>query len=274
MLEKLVREATEYAKSSPLNYIPKDNTYSEAYEGIRIWEDPVICVADASDPLFESLKDPNVLHPDAMMPKDWIPDAKSVVSFFMPFNRVIKEDNAADLKKASELWMLGSSLGQIFIADLSRHLVEFLQENGYEAVAPAVDKRLKMAGSQRSGWSERHIAYVCGQGTFGMSRGLITEKGIAGRFGSLVTNAPMTVTQRKYSSPFEYCIQCGACQRNCPGDAIDMERGFSLAKDNAICGQTLGALCAPYQREDRPHYHCCGKCQVGVPCAYGIPKKA
>lgn len=42
--------------------------------------------------------------------------------------------------------------------------------------------------SYTSNWSERHVAFVCGLGTFGLSKGLITEKGIAGRLGSLIVS--------------------------------------------------------------------------------------
>lgn len=33
-----------------------------------------------------------------------------------------------------------------------------------------------------SNWSERHAAYVCGLGTFGLSKGLITDKGMGRTF--------------------------------------------------------------------------------------------
>ena len=82
-----------------------------------------------------------------------------------------------------------------------------------------------------SNWSERHVAYVCGLGTFGLSKGLITERGMAGRFGSIVTDAELAPTPRKYSDPFEYCTKCGACQFRCPAKAIDKSRGPALAKD-------------------------------------------
>ena len=56
---------------------------------------------------------------------------------------------------------------------------------GYEAVAPGAAARLgarpiRSTNGWRSTWSERHVAYVCGLGTFGLSGGLITEQGPGG----------------------------------------------------------------------------------------------
>lgn len=98
--------------------------------------------------------------------------------------------------------------------------------NNYSAVYPAADSRFGMLTQFASNWSERHVAYICGLGTFGLSKGLITKKGIAGRFGSVVTSAVLPVTQREYSNPFEYCTMCGKCAINCPAHAIDTEKGI------------------------------------------------
>jgi len=274
MLERIKLEAQNFLDTSRLNYIPLNNTYSDDYAGKRIWKEALICVGDANDEMFKWLREPGVLHPEAYMPQDFVPDAKSVISFFLPFTDEIKADNAKNLNNASELWMLGSSLGQTALIGLSETIAELLRNNGYDAAVPQTDPRAKSLAKSVSCWSERHIAHICGLGTFGMSRGLITEKGIAGRFGSVVTNAVLPVTERKYTGHFDYCIKCGACANNCPGDAINMQRGFYEGKDNAACTETLKKICGPYQREDRPHYHCCGKCQVNTPCADGIPKRA
>lgn len=39
---------------------------------------------------------------------------------------------------------------------------------------------------------------VCGLGIFGLSKGLITSKGIAGRFGSIVTELQIIPNEREY----------------------------------------------------------------------------
>lgn len=74
-----------------------------------------------------------------------------------------------------------------------RYLKARLEAEGYEAVIPCDCPEFWSVGragsnprawdpsaSFTSVWSERHVAYVCGLGTFGLSRGLITEKGQCG----------------------------------------------------------------------------------------------
>jgi len=104
---------------------------------------------------------------------------------------------------------------------------------------------------------------VCGLGTFGLSRGLITEKGMAGRFGSVITTLPLQATARPYTTFDAYCTRCGACIPHCPPDAISLEHG----KDQAKCGAFVAGTLAAH----RPYYGC-GKCQVAVPCESKIPK--
>jgi epoxyqueuosine reductase QueG len=116
-----------------------------------------------------------------------------------------------------------------------------------------------------SNWSERHVAFICGHGAFGLSKGLITEKGVAGRFFSLVTDMEMEVTPRRYTDIYAYCIRCGRCAALCPARAISLESG----KDHRACA----AFLAETKRRYAPRYGC-GKCQTDVPCESGIPPAA
>ena len=93
-----------------------------------------------------------------------------------------------------------------------------------------------------SNWSERHIAFVCGLGTFGLSRGLITKAGIAGRFASLVTDLEFEPVLREYDGLYDYCTNCGACIRRCPVNAISFEKG----KAHEPCASFLDYTCLLY----------------------------
>jgi epoxyqueuosine reductase QueG len=105
---------------------------------------------------------------------------------------------------------------------------------------------------------------VCGLGTFGLSKGLITSKGIAGRFGSIITSLYLPPNKREYEEIYEYCSMCGACVKKCPVNAISIEKG----KNHIICSKFLNQTVEKY----KPRYGC-GKCQVGVPCESMIPKQ-
>ena len=148
-----------------------------------------------------------------------------------------------------------------------------LKEKGIEACVPGQDERfevkIEMTSSNGapdfhacSRWSERHAAYACGLGTFGLSRGLITEKGVAGRFASVIVSEKWQADRRGYTGIDDYCIKCGVCVRNCPAKAISPEYG----KNNVLCKAYLDRMKEKYD----PRYGC-GKCQVGVPCESGAP---
>ena len=157
----------------------------------------------------------------------------------------------------------------MFIMRLGDQVARLLKAAGYDAVCPACHPNMKATFhdenpsiAYHSNWSERHIAYICGLGTFSLTRGIITEKGAAGRLGSVVTTAALPVTERPYSGIDDYCIKCGACIDRCPVNAISLETG----KDNYACHNALLESKKVY-----PGYVGCGKCQVGVPCEYTRP---
>jgi len=57
---------------------------------------------------------------------------------------------------------------------------------------------------------------------------------------------------------------CGACGKNCPVNAISLDKG----KNHVICSAFLERTAEKY----KPRYGC-GKCQIGVPCESSVPKK-
>ena len=65
--------------------------------------------------------------------------------------------------------------------------------------APVIQPYFKIQSNEKgdySDWSERHIAYVAGQGTFSLSDGFITERGIAHRCGSVVIDLKLPPSPR------------------------------------------------------------------------------
>ena len=118
------------------------------------------------------------------------------------------------------------------------------------------------SGTYSSNWSERHAAYVCGLGTFSLTRAIITQKGTAGRLGSIITDLELEPDPRPYTGLYDYCTRCGACIRRCPVQAISLEGG----KLQDPCNQRSAMLRERYA----PRYGC-GKCQTGIPCQSRIP---
>ncbi len=104
-----------------------------------------------------------------------------------------------------------------------------------------------------SRWSERHAAFASGLGTFGLTRAIITERGCAGRFASILTELPLAPTPRKYTSVYGNCIRCGACADRCPVNAISLGQ----VKNNLACKARVNETGKRYA----PRYGC-GKCQT------------
>lgn len=241
---------------------------------IPYYDAPLLGCAAADDPLFARFRsDPVILGDVFRLPEEWLPGAKSVLSFFLPYTAEIRESNRDNLCVPSDEWLHARIEGQAFLMKICNQLAGWLREAGYQAVIPAShpDFRIdrdpgRMACGEpvyASSWSERHVAYAAGLGTFGLSKHIITEKGVCGRFGSVITDAPLAPTPRPYSDPYEYCTFCGACIARCPVHAITKE-----GKNVLVCASFLDDTKVAHA----PRYGC-GKCQIAVPCSAGIPGK-
>jgi epoxyqueuosine reductase QueG len=245
--------------------------------GLELFDEPIFGYADAHDELFGEFRDDKkITNHRFMTPCEWMNGAKSVVSIFAPFTKQVRESNRGG-KMPSHEWLHARIEGQKALREVSNYIKNTLEEKGYSCVAPGIDSRVKVAIGHKDithrevlnsdygcNWSERHVAFAAGLGTFGLSRGLITRKGMAGRFLSVICDIEFEPTKRDYTEVYEYCTMCGACMRNCTVGAISFDKG----KEHKPCGEYLEEVRDLFS----PRYGC-GKCQVGVPCESGIPKK-
>ena len=268
--DALIEEAKQFVEQEDANYIASEIAISEKVVGLKIFDAPIFAFGDPDDAYFSLFKVPSVIGEHFMPPKEWVSEAQTVISFFLPFTKEVKESNRFDKFLPSAEWLHGRIEGQNVVRKLCEHLNHKIQSEGYISTIPSADKRFKIVKDLAStttpfssNWSERHAAFVCGLGTFGLSKGLITEKGMAGRFGSIITNLKLEKTQRTYKDIYEYCTMCGACTQKCPVDAITIETG----KDHILCSDYVDQIEEKY----KPRYGC-GKCQVGIPCESQIPK--
>ncbi len=235
------------------------------HDKIPIYDPPLVGFAAARDPLFEKLKEPEVIGKHHRSPAEWLDRAKTVVSYFLPFSRQVREPNRSEGLPAEE-WVSARIAGEEFNDAVRRHLVKVLEGLGGKAVAPVLEDAFAVVGF-RSNWSERHAAYAAGLGTFGLSRSLITVKGCAGRYGSVVTTLNLEPDPRPYKGLYEGCPwftdgSCGRCLERCPSGAITRK-----GKDVRVCSDYLDNVIKPRYR---PRYGC-GKCQTAVPCEKASP---
>lgn len=264
LIEKIIYDLYE---SFPGNRVEEELALSPEAAGIRFFEKPLVGIGAADDPLFEKLRSEEVVVSWYMMPEEWLCGAKSVISMFFPFTEEVRKANGQCREMPAHAWLHGRIEGQNYLEELLEEFCRKLNELGLRTCLPTTDNRLRaVMDGVRSGsnWSERHTAYICGLGTFGMSNGLITEKGIAGRFISVITDGDIPADTRPYTEIFEYCNGCGACIRRCPAGSITREGGNGKKK----CSEHNDKVYDKYY----PRYGC-GLCQTRVPCESRIPPK-
>ena len=271
-------EIKEFTRTSPLNRLPFINDYI-------IWDEPLVKFADGDDPIFAEYKTiiaPNHLTPHEALAKAYskspenMPAHLSVISWILPTPEKTRKSNRSETLVPSRLWSHTRFYGEKFNDTLRKHVVEILTEMGYLTVAPVLQPYFEWFSNEKgrySNWSERHTAYVAGHGTFSFSDGFITERGIAHRCGSVVTNLVLPASPRIAKGPYSNCLfyidgSCKDCIARCPAGAIT-EKGHDKVKCYAYIDEDISYLNEEYE-VDKPG---CGLCQVKVPCEFKNPTK-
>lgn len=238
--------------------------YPDLQKTTARWEEPVIAFAAAGDPRFLRLKE--VISPTHALPADLLEDAKSVITYFLPFAKTITRSNIAG-REASKLWAVTYIETNQLILDVNRHVSQELAQRGYAtAIIPAThnfdEKKLI------SDWSHRHVARIAGLGNFGLNNMLITEKGCSGRVGSMVTNVELKPGQEEARETclFKYNGSCKKCVERCINAALfvdhyDRWKCYEMCLHNDRIYPDIGVA------------DVCGKCLVGVPCSSTDPVK-
>jgi epoxyqueuosine reductase len=278
-LEQVIKA---FVKNSPLNRMP-------ATRELTIFNEPLVRFADGNDPLYMEYKaiiDPSHLTPHEALAQSLgkstgaLPSSLFVVSWVLPIMEKTRVSNRRETKVPSRRWSHTRYYGEEFNNEVRRHVVEVLAEVGALAVAPMLQPYFRTSVNEKVGlfsnWSERHSAYVAGHGTFSLSDGFITERGIAHRCGSVVTDLPLSPRPRAYDGPFSNCLfyvdgSCRACIDRCPAGAIT-ERGHDKMRCMGYLRQ-IGYLPMPETYNDETSVAGCGLCQTNVPCEYSIPAK-
>jgi ferredoxin len=279
-VEKVIKE---YVTTSPGNQF-------RAFNSEPIFDEPLIGFANGDDTIFQDYK--RVVADFHLTPREALvrhlrnkginsdPESISVMSFIMPVNLQTRLGMRRETVLPSLRWNHTRWHGQDFIYDLSRYLVSMFEELGYQAIAPEVASFFttkELPNGLASNWSQRHIAYAAGLGTFSLSDGFITAKGIAMRCGSVVTDALFPPSLRQYRNHLDNCLfyRDGSCQRcieRCPANAIT-ERGHDKKKCREFLFGRQKEILKELGREEGyvGRYLGCGLCQTKVPCEAGIP---
>jgi epoxyqueuosine reductase len=257
------------------------NNAIEPGSDLPAFDNPLFGCASGADPLFAQLKRDigpgfywtpeeayRMAFPDADAPAGEL----SVIAWVLPQTAHTRAAHRKSRELPSIEWSRARHYGEMVNENLRGFVVAVLTERGITALAPTLLPQWGRAMSERFGfasnWSERHAAYACGLGTFGLSDGLITPAGKAVRVGSVVARMVLPPTPRSYTKHDEWCLRsakgtCKACIKRCPAGAIS-EAGHDKVK----CKDYIRNVTAVYVEDKQLGFrvNSCGLCQTGTPC--------
>lgn len=279
------------------------NRLPEEYGSGRIFDDPAIGVAQGGDPIFVKFKDvvgPKHLTPAEMWIQSGLPedthlaDQVRILSILFPYVDRIREESKTAQKMPAEIYSVGRNFANAFMDDVLEKTVAFFQKKGFQATSGMRSPAFQIIVNEDplsiySTWSERHMAFAAGLGTFSLHEGFISGIGCNIRIASIIANAPLDVTLRKNDDPYANCLfhakgTCKKCAERCPGDAIS-EEGHDKLKcylygqivQEEMTGR-LKDILKPHLRyingEEQWSYPVgCAFCQFDVPCMQLNPVK-
>jgi epoxyqueuosine reductase len=276
----------KYVATSPLNTLT-------TFDNAPIYDEPVVVFADGDDPIFKEYKtiigDFHLTPREAMdkyvKAKAWRYGLNtalvniSVISWALPITNETRLSECNSKYGGSRRYNNTRWFGGPFGYTLQDYIVQLLEILGNNAVAPTRAKFAKTIKTDKglmANWSERHIAFAAGMGTFGLNGLMISPKGCAVYLGSVVCDAAFTPTPRIYQSHMAYCLfsQDGSCQqciKRCQGGAIS-EQG----RNNNKCRDQITVQVETLKQMGMDEgliglAPACGLCSTGVPCEDRIP---
>ncbi len=235
------------------------------YQHLSIGQrDVLIGFADARGDYIQSLRQTAVK--THRLPQEFLPDCTIILSYFFPFTRE-GDVPLIDQNGNSIIWIKGYQQTEQLLVELNRHMSDVIREWGYQAAVPSQEgthdnKHL------RCNWSQSHIAYAAGLGTFGANGLLITDSGVCGVFHSLVTSLPVEPDKPLLQ---ERCLYkkakaCGLCFNRCPQQSLSRETCHPF--DRNSCVERLNA----YRKLEGTA--ACGTCTVALPCSHRNPVRS
>lgn len=273
------------------------NRLPEEYGSGKIFSQPQIGIAQGNDPIFFKFKE--IIGSEHYTPLEmWLASGQEqvpasnlyVVSIVYPFTDEIRKRSITPIQLPkmalpAEIYSIARNYAKAFRNYTMEKITEFFQNRGYNAISGKLSDAYTLVARKNfySTWSENHIAFAAGLGTFGLHEGLITDLGCNIRLASVITDAPLNVTRRKSDEPYANCLYyakgtCRECAQKCPANAIT-EKGYDKMKCNKYRNKVardmvprLKPILKAYSRRINWKYKAqnfpvgCELCQFGVEC--------
>ncbi len=277
----------KYVRTSPLNHLT-------AFDNEPIVDEPIVAFANGDDGVFQDFKSivgefhltPREVMEKYIAGKNWrFGSAKGIddigiVSWALPLTKKTRLMERKVPLGGSPRYNHSRWIGIRLYESVEQYVSSLLEVLRGHAVAPTQSKFFeikRMPGDwMAANWSERHIAYACGLGTFGLNGLTITSRGCAVYLGSVVCNKALNPTPRNPNHLAD-CLfykdgSCGQCIEHCPGSAISREgRSNVSCLKNLRDEQTIKVKSLGLDKGLIGPAPSCGQCSIGVPCEDRIP---
>jgi len=276
----------EYVRTSPLNHL----TF---FDNVPIIDEPVVGFANGDDPIFQDLK--TIIGEFHLTPREMMErylaikrwrfgtrrlDAVSVISWALPLTRETRVPERSSPFGGSPRYNHSRWIGIKFYESVGQYVASLLEILRCNAVTPEYSRLLEIkempGGWLAANWSERHIAYACGLGTFGLNGLMITSRGCAVYLGSVVCDIELTPTPRAASHvancPYYRDGSCGHCIDRCIASAISGHGRSNVAcLGNLRDEQANKIRSAGLDKDLVGSAPACGRCSTALPCEDRIP---
>ena len=240
--------------------VHKDNVLPIEFNSCQIFSKIFFGVAKGSDPLFLEYKDiigKYHLTPEEIwnsfdsLPHSIHPEKISILSFGFSFSNNIKEAGSNIQTNPPDLYLIARNFADATKNEALIIIQQFLTNKGYNAAICHQSHLVEYVGYSSS-WSERHIAYAAGLGSFSLTDAFISEYGVNIRLGSIITDVPFSISKRIVKTPYSNCLYfsnggCKKCIERCPTNALS-EQGH----DKKRCHQ-YGQIIAQQMMEKWKH---------------------
>ncbi|MBR1672352.1 MAG: epoxyqueuosine reductase [Fretibacterium sp.] len=190
--------------------------------------------------------------------------AVSVISYFVPFTKPVARFTR-ESGQIPAIWGEAYAVINPYFDEVNSAIKGYLEDKGFPSFTIAATHTYNEA-DMKSMWSHRSAAAIAGLGTFGANRMLITPRGAAGRFSTVLTAARLTPTPpvAEEMCPYKRDGSCGLCFKICPVHALHSDGIDRFAcqaetrKNEKLIKESTGLSQADV----------CGKCISVCPYAY------
>ena len=138
--EQIINDMLEQFRACDGNVI-RGKIALEGCEGLIMFDEPVFGISAADDDIYKTFKKPEVIGENFLLPEEWLPEAKSVISFFLPFTERVRSSNRGNPENTSPEWLHARIEGQAFINAYTEKLKVYFASHAVSSCVPATDPR-------------------------------------------------------------------------------------------------------------------------------------